>query len=161
MSTHTPSSLWCRSADGPWPRGWWTHVRYRAERDLRQEQQNRSKVLSLRKFCLFFLKRRTCQEKRKRAGVGTNFGQSDQKECRVKGGVSLSARRQILGYESPLLAQGLRKFWWQTRPPHRAKKLRIQKTVGSSHRPTHSLKEHSVFPSWPAGWFSWCRRLLF
>lgn len=118
MSTHTPSSLWCRSADGPWPRGWWTHVRYRAERDLRQEQQNRSKVLSLRKFCLFFLKRRTCQEKRKRAGVGTNFGQSDQKECRVKGGVSLSARRQILGYESPLLAQGLRKFWWQTRTGH-------------------------------------------
>lgn len=85
-------------------------VRYRAERDLRQEQRNRSKVLLLGKLCLFFLERRTCQEKRKRAGMGTNFDQSDQKECQVKGGVSFSARKQILGYESPPLAQGLRKF---------------------------------------------------
>ena len=160
---HTPSSPWCRPADGPWLWGWWTHVRCRAERDLRQEQQNRSQVLSLRKFCLFFLKRRTCQEKSKRAGMGTDFGQSDQKECQGKGGVSFSARRQILGYESPLLAQGLHKFWWHTRTGHHTE----QRSWGSrglwvaSHRPTHSLKERSIFPPWPVGWFSWCCRLLF
>lgn len=41
------------------------------------------------------------------ASVGTSFDQLDRKECKVKDGVSFSARKQILGYESPLLAQDL------------------------------------------------------
>lgn len=38
-----------------------------------------------------------------RAGMGTNL---EQKECKVKGGVPSSARKQILGYKR-LMAQNL------------------------------------------------------
>lgn len=69
----------------------------------------------------------------------TNFGQSDQKECQGKGGVSFSARRQILGYESPLLAQGLRVLVTdKDRPPHRAE-AEDPEDCGCLSQATHSL----------------------
>lgn len=36
-----------------------------------------------------------------KVGMSTNLDQLDGKECKVKGGVPFSARKQILGYERP------------------------------------------------------------
>lgn len=95
--------------------------------------------------------------------MGTNFDQLDQKECQVKGRVSFPARKQILGYERPLLAQDLCKS--SDRQGQATKQINKSQECGglwvASRRLTHALKEFFISPSWLLGWFSWCCRLLF
>lgn len=76
-----------------------------AEREIRQEQQSRPRALAIRKLCFYFL--RTLGEGE--GGGGTSLDQLDEKECKVKGGVPFSARRQIDPWVGrTLLARDLR-----------------------------------------------------
>lgn len=136
-------------------------VMYGAEREIRQEQQNRPKVVWLRKLCSYFL-RGVCW-RGKRAGTGTNFDHSDQKECNMKGGRPFSARKHILGYEGPLLAQDLHKSRWQTGTGHYTEQQepRTPRPVGASPRLTHFSERVFNSPFQLLARFSWRCRLSF
>lgn len=94
--------------------------------------------------------------------MGTNLDQSDQKECKVKGGASFSARKQILGDESPRWlgtcgsagdTQG--QATKQSNKSQESRRLQV-----APHRWPHSLKLF-LSPFQVLGWFSWCCGLPF
>lgn len=132
------------------PRGSWT-VMYRAEREVRQEQQNRSKVLLLRKLCFSLSWRGVCW----REGKGQVW-------------VPIWSKRNVKWRVGFHLQQGNRslgiKDWWlktcvspsDRRGQATKQSNESQESRGlwvASHRPTH-FPEGSVSPFHHLGWLS-------
>lgn len=85
VTTHTLCRWWHKSAEEHWPRGWQTQVICRVEREIRQEQQDRSKVSSWRKFYFSLLTGESSGQRGKGQGweLVLSSGIKRDVECKV------------------------------------------------------------------------------